>query len=116
MSTVPARPLGSSDPPPRVALPRPAFRYGLKASTCPPWDRVELRIVPQEGRGAPVSCSAKPADDWLLFEFEDLLENVRYDGILVHRGRETPLFHGAELYRLAVEDQSYRVLPPPRRG
>lgn len=116
MSSIPARPQGAREPPRLISVPLPTFRYGLKASTSPAWKKIELQIVPQGGQGGPVASAPRPVDDWLMFEFQDLEENVRYDGILLHDGRETPLFHGVELYRLAVEDGSYRVLPPPRRG
>jgi hypothetical protein len=77
-----------------------------------------MRIVPSLGE--PVEPIATLADahvsgDYVVFEFDDLPENVRYDGALLHGARETPLFSRAELYRLSVDDESYRVAPQPAR-
>lgn len=95
----------------------PVFRYGLRAATCPPWTNVRLRVVRADGdparEGEATVCEAQAVAGYLLFEFDDLAPEVRYDGFLLHDGKETPLFRGAELYRLAIDDPSYRVLPNP---
>jgi hypothetical protein len=110
MSTVSARPLGSREPPEIVYVATPVFCYAIAAASAP-FAEPRLRISP---RGAdPVFLSPKRVNGYLLFEVEDLRDGERYDGALVEGTGAVPLFRDAELYRLAVGDEAYRVLPEP---
>jgi hypothetical protein len=118
MSSLAARPLGSNEPPTEVFLPTPVFQYGLKKGLLPPWPDLRIEIVAEGGEVALDASvdDGRSAGGFLLFELADVRAGVRYDASLVHRGERTPLFRGAELYRLAIDDPGYRALPAGAAG
>lgn len=114
MSLIRSRPLGSEDPPDEVLVTTPVFRYGIAKSAVP--SRTDARVRIEAEGGGPVLADlplhqGKAIGGFHVLDVPRTVPGARYDGFLVLGGDRVPLFLGAELYRLAIDDPSCRALP-----